>query len=199
MRVFGDARSGNCYKVILTCRLLGLTPHWETLDLLAGETRQADFLALNPAGKVPLLQLDDGRVLTESNAIIQYLARDSELLPQDAWQQAQVLQWQFWEQYSHEPYIAVARFIRRYLGLPEERRAEYRALQPSGHQALALMNDHLESRSYFVGERFSLADISLYAYTHVADEGGFSLQDYPHVRSWLKRVAGRPGHVPMAA
>ncbi len=197
MRVYGDVYSGNCYKVLLTCRLLDLDCDWQVVDILRGETRQPDFLAKNPNGRVPLLELDDGRLLAESNAIVHYLAEGSALLPQDRWARAQLLQWQFFEQYSHEPSIAVARFIKLYLGLPEARRAEYEALLPKGHQALRVMDRHLTGRDWFVGERCSLADISLYAYTHRAAEGGFVLQDYPAVQAWLDRLAQQPGYLGM--
>ncbi len=197
MKVHGDVYSGNCYKVLLTCRQLGLDCEWQVVDILQGETRQPAFLAKNPSGRVPLLELDDGRCLAESNAILHYLAEGSPLLPQDRWQRAQLLQWQFFEQYSHEPYIAVARFIRLYQGLPEARRFEYEALLPRGHAALSSMETHLSGRDWFVGGHYSLADISLYAYTHRAAEGGFALDDYPGIRAWLARVAEQPEHITM--
>lgn len=197
MKVYGDSRSGNCYKVVLTCALLDIPYQWVPVDILAGETRSADFLRRNPAGKIPVLELDDGRVLSESNAIINYLARGSDLLPVEPFDLARVQQWQFFEQYSHEPYIAVARFIALYLGLPEERRAEYESRQPGGHKALALMERQLGGHPYLVGDRLTTADISLYAYTHVAHEGGFDLSGYPAVQAWLRRITERPGYVGM--
>lgn len=197
MKVYGDSRSGNCYKIALTCALLDIAYEWIPVDLLAGETRSRDFLRLNPAGRIPVLELDDGRVLSESNAIINYLASGSNLLPVEPFELARVQQWQFFEQYSHEPYIAVARFIALYLGLPEERRAEYESRQEGGHKALALMDRELEGRPYLVGDRLTTADISLYAYTHVAHEGGFDLSGYPAVQAWLRRIAQRPGYVGM--
>jgi len=197
MRVYGDIRSGNCYKVKLTMALLDIEHSWVHVDILAGETKTAEFLARSPAGMVPVLELPDGRTLSESNAIIDYLAEGSLLWPEDRFERAQVLQWQFFEQYSHEPYVAVARFISKYLGLPEDRRAEYEAKQAGGHRALALMEAHLTGRTFLVGERLTVADISLYAYTHVAHEGGFDLGHYPALRRWLHRISTLPNYVGM--
>lgn len=199
MKIYGDLMSGNCYKLKLVCDLLQLEHEWQHVDVLREETRAPAFLRLNPNAKVPLLELDDGRTLSESNAILNYLATDSALLPQDSFALAKVLQWQFFEQYSHEPYIAVARFIARYLGLPEERRAEYHAKQPGGHRALAVMELQLQQSDFLVGNQLSTADISLYAYTHIAPEGGFDLADYPAIRAWLARVEAVPGYEPMPA
>ncbi|GAA6132873.1 glutathione S-transferase family protein [Halopseudomonas sabulinigri] len=197
MKLYGDLMSGNCYKLKLLCDLLQLEHEWIHVDILREETRTPAFLRLNPNAKVPLLELDDGRTLSESNAILNYLASGSALLPQDRFSLAKVLQWQFFEQYSHEPYIAVARFIGRYLGLPEERRAEYHSKQPGGHRALRVMEQQLQDTDYLVDNRFSVADISLYAYTHVAPEGGFDLSDYPAIRAWLARIEAIPGYQPM--
>lgn len=199
MQIFGDTQSGNCYKIKLICHLLQIPHEWVHVDILAGDTRQADFLAKNPLGKIPLLQLDDGRYLSESNAIINYLATGSELLPTDSFEFAKLLQWQFFEQYSHEPYIAVARFIAKYLGLPEARLAEYQAKQAGGHRALAVMSQQLAQTPYLVGQTFTTADISLYAYTHVAHEGGFDLSAYPALQAWLDRVAAHPRYVAMSS
>jgi len=173
-------------------------PHeWVHVDILRGETRTASFLARNPNGRIPLLELPDGRHLAESNAILNFLADATPLLPADRWARAQILQWQFFEQYSHEPYIATARYIAKYLGLPDERRDEYEAKQSGGHAALTVMEQHLAQHEFFVGNAFTIADISLYGYTHVAAEGGFSLASYPAVRAWLDRVAALPGHMTM--
>jgi len=144
-----------------------------------------------------LLELPDGRRLAESNAILNFLANGTALLPDDPWMRAQILQWQFFEQYSHEPYIATARYIALYLGLPEARRAEYEGKQKGGHAALIVMESHLANADYFVGDRFTIADIALYAYTHVADEGGFSLDAYPAINRWLARIAAHPKHLTM--
>ncbi len=197
MRVYGDMRSGNCYKIKLLAALVGIKHEWVHVDVMAGETRTAEFLAKNPNGKVPVLELDDGRMLWESNAIIDYLATDTVFLPKDSFLQAQVLQWQFFEQYSHEPYIAVARFIAKYLGLPDERRDEYHAKQPGGHKALAVMESRLSAHPYLVGSHLSVADISLYGYTHVAHEGGFDLSGYPGIQAWLQRIRAEPRYVGM--
>lgn len=196
MKIYGDSQSGNCYKVKLVCHLLGLEYDWVEVDILAGETRSAEFLARNPNGKIPLLDLDDG-FLSESNAIINYLAAGSELYPDDPLVQARIQQWQFFEQYSHEPYIAVARFINKYLGLPEERVEEYAAKQEGGHKALKVMELQLRESPFLVGEDISTADISLFAYTHVAHEGGFDLADYPAVKRWLGDVSAADGFVAM--
>lgn len=197
MKVYGDIQSGNCYKIKLLAALLTIEHEWVHVDILAGQTTTSDFLAKNPNGKIPLLELNDGRLLWESNAILDYLATGTALLPDDSFLRAQVLQWQFFEQYSHEPYIAVARFIARYLGMPENRKAEYHAKQAGGHKALAVMESRLSQAPYLVGSQLSVADISLYAYTHVAHEGGFDLAAYPGVLAWLDRIRSEPRHVGM--
>jgi glutathione S-transferase len=191
-------QSGNCYKVQLLINHLDLEYEWQEIDILAGETQSEDFLTKNPNGKIPLLELPSGEYLSESNAILNYLAHGTPLLPDIPWERAQVLSWQFFEQYSHEPYIAVARFIAKYLGLPDTRREEYEAKQEGGRKALSVMEQALSTRPYLVGWTFTIADISLYAYTHVAHEGGFELSDYPAVQAWLKRVAAEPKHIPMS-
>lgn len=198
MKVYGDIESGNCYKIKLLCSLLAIEHEWVPVDILAGETGTADFLRKNPNGKIPVVELDDGRYLWESNAVINYLASGSDLLPTDAFELAKVQQWQFFEQYSHEPYVAVARFIAKYLGLPEERRAEYESRQAGGHRALAVMETQLWHTDYLVGDRLTTADISLYAYTHVAHEGGFDLSRYPSIEAWLDRITRLPGYAGMA-
>ncbi len=197
MRVYGDVRSGNCYKIKLLATLLDIKHEWVSVDVMAGETKTKDFLARNPNGKVPVLELDDGRMLWESNAIIDYLATDTIFLPQDSFQHAQVLQWQFFEQYSHEPYIAVARFIAKYLGLPDDRKDEYHAKQSGGHKALAVMESRLLVHPYLVGSHLTVADISLYGYTHVAHEGGFELAAYPGIQAWIQRIRSEPRYVGM--
>jgi len=196
-KVYGDYQSGNCYKIKLMLHLLDLPYTWQAVDILKGETETPEFLAMNPNGKVPVLQLEDGTCLWESNAILNFLAEGSQFLPSEPRLRTQVLQWQFFEQYSHEPYIAVARFIQFYLGLPDERLDEYRKLHKGGHKALKVMERQLEVTPYLVGEQYSIADVALYAYTHVAHEGGFDLAAYPQVRAWLARVAEHPRHVAM--
>lgn len=192
MKIYGDTKSGNCYKVQLVCSLLNIDHEWIDVDILAGDTKSDEFLKKNPNGKIPLLELDEGEPLAESNAIINYLAGGSALYPEGSLAQARVLQWQFFEQYSHEPFIAVARFINKYLGLPEEKADEYASKQAGGHKALQVMEQQLRKTPYIAGENFTTADISLYAYTHVAHEGGFELESYPAVLAWLDRVASLP-------
>jgi len=197
MKIYGDTQSGNCYKLKLLCSLLSIHHQWVAVDILKGETQTAEFLQLNPDGKIPLLVMDDGECLAESNAILFYLARKSYLLPENHLQQARVLQWQFFEQYSHEPYIAVARFIARYLGLPEDRRGEYMSKRAGGYRALDVMEQKLQSAQFLVGNQCTIADISLYAYTHVADEGGFDLSRYPAISDWLGRIQSLGGYIGM--
>lgn len=197
MRVYGDSRSGNCYKLQLLLHHLGRTVEWVEVDVLSGYTRSDEFLALNPTGQVPLLALDDGRTLSQSNAILHYLAAGTPWVPADPWEHAKMLEWQNFEQYSHEPNIAVARFIQTFLKMPAARRAEHAALQDAGHRALAVMQKHLHGTPYFGGQQMTLADISLYAYTHVADEGGFDLGAYPAIQRWLADMSAHPRHLPM--
>ncbi|MFP3516603.1 glutathione S-transferase family protein [Pseudomonas sp. SIMBA_077] len=197
LKVYGDYNSGNCYKVKLMLHLLGVKYVWQPVNILNGETETPDFLAKNPNGKVPVLELEDGSYLWESNAILNFLADGSTFLPTEPRLRTQVLQWQFFEQYSHEPYIAVARFIQFYLGLPEERLAEYQKLQKRGYKALDVMEQQLTRTSYLVGDHFSIADVTLYAYTHVAHQGGFNLDRYPGIQAWMQRVANQPGYVGM--
>jgi glutathione S-transferase len=197
VKIYGDIQSGNCYKIKLLCSLLDIKHEWVHVDILAGETASTEFLAKNPNGKIPLLELDDGRCLSESNAILNFLASGSDFLPKDTFTLAKVQQWQFFEQYSHEPFIAVARFIAKYLGLPEDRRVEYESKQAGGRKALSVMEQHLSKSPYLTGEQLSTADISLYGYTHVAHEGGFDLNEYPDVQLWIKRIAAHPNYVGM--
>lgn len=199
MIVYGDHKSGNCYKVALTAALLDMDYEWRAVDVLKKQTHTPEFLALNPNGKIPLLLTDDGRSLAESNAIIFYLAQGSRLIPADAFSLSRMLSWQFFEQYSHEPFIAVARFIEKYLGRPAEREAEYHALKSGGYHALAVMERQLAQTPYLCGDIFTLADISLFAYTHVADEGGFDLAAYPAIRAWINQVRAQPGFAAMQA
>ncbi len=197
LTVYGMADSGNCYKVKLALEQLALAYRWVEVDSTKNATRTREFLAMNPNGKVPTLQLEDGSYLPESNAILFYLAEGTPLLPADKLGRARALQWMFFEQYSHEPYIAVARYILRYLPADSARRAELPRLQERGHQALAVMEQHLAKERFFVGGSYSVADISLYAYTHAAADGGFDLKRYPAVSAWLARVRAQPKHVPL--
>ena len=195
--VYGMSDSGNCYKVRLALEQLSLPYRWIEVNTMRGETRTPDYLAKNPNGQVPALVLEDGSVLPESNAILSYLADGSALLPQDRAGRARVLQWMFFEQYSHEPCIAVARAILRYLPPDSPRRAELPRLQERGYRALGDMEQHLEREPFFAAGRYTVADIALYAYTHCAAEGGFDLSRLGAVRAWLERVRQQPRHVPL--
>ena len=197
IKIYGDIHSGNCYKIKLLCSLLSIPHRWIAVDILNGETQTSEFLKMNPDGKIPLLVMEGGECLAESNAILFYLAQNSHLLPEDNLQLARVLQWQFFEQYSHEPYIAVARFIARYLGLPEDRKEEYENKRAGGYRALDVMELRLQKGQFLVGNHCTIADISLYAYTHVADEGGFDLSRYPTILDWLKRIQSLEGYIGM--
>lgn len=199
MRIYGDTRSGNCYKLQLLLSLLGKTCEWVNVDIMKGETRSPSFLEKTPNGKIPLLELDDGRVLSESNAIMHYIASNTPFIPSSPYQFAQLLQWQFFEQYSHEPYIAVARYINVYLGLPDDKKAEYASKQAGGYRALAVMEHQLTLTPFLLGDVISLADISLFAYTHVAHEGGFDLAPYPAIRNWIGLIKEQNGFIPMQA
>jgi glutathione S-transferase len=189
--------SGNGYKVRLLLAQLGKPYRHVEVDIMKGESRTRDFLAMNPNGRIPTLQLDDGTCLPESNAILWYLAEGSAFLPDGRLGRSQVLQWMFFEQYSHEPYVATPRFIIRHLPEESPRRAELPRRLEQGRAALTVMETHLDGRRYFVEERYSIADIALYAYTHVADQAGLDLAPYPNVTAWLHRVAGEPRHVPI--
>jgi glutathione S-transferase len=184
--IYGDSISGNCLKVKWTADVLGLAYRWIEVEILTGATRTEAFLAMNPAGQVPVVLLDDGRPLAQSNAIILHLAEGSDLIPRDAYARARMLEWLFWEQYSHEPYVAVARFQVRYLGKsPSE--VEPR-IRERGEAALQRLEDGLAGGPFLVGDRLSLADIALVAYTRMAGEGGFDLAPLPGVRAWIDRV-----------
>jgi glutathione S-transferase len=200
MLLYDSPVSGNCYKVRLLLSHLELPFERRTVDVVDRSNRDELLGDLNPAQRVPTLVLDDGRPLAESGAILWFFGEGTRFVPDDAYDRAQVLQWMFFEQYEHEPAIAVARFWLAYSGQPEEAYAKrLPARHGAGHRALAAMERHLEERDYFVGDGLSLADIALYAYTHVADEGGFDLSGYPRVRAWIERVAAEPGHIAMAA
>ncbi|MDX1432183.1 MAG: glutathione S-transferase family protein [Gammaproteobacteria bacterium] len=197
LRLYDYLASGNGYKVRLVLAHLGLAYERIELDIDEGETRTAEFLARFPNGKVPALELEDGGVLWESNAIAFYLAEGTPLLPGERLDRARVLQWMFFEQYSHEPYIAVARYIVQHLELDEERRALLESKRAPGYRALGVMEGRLAAHDFLVRDRYSIADIALYAYTHVADEGGFDLAGFPAIRAWLARVREQPGHIPI--
>ena len=196
-RVYGTSASGNCHKVRMALEALALPYAWTEIDPARGETRTPEFLAMNPNGKVPVLEIEPGTYLPESNAILWYLADRTPLLPSGALPRAQVLQWLFFEQYSHEPYIAVARFLRKFHPDPESQRALAESKMQGGYRALEVMEGRLAQEPYFVGARYSIADIALYAYTHVADDGGFDLGSFPAVRAWLDRVRAQPRYAVM--
>jgi glutathione S-transferase len=193
--------SGNCYKVRLVAAHLGLPLERQTLDVVDRSDRPGIIGHLNPALGVPTLVLDDGRPLAESGAILWYLAAGTRFVPEDAYDQARALQWMFFEQYDHEPNIAVARFLLKYVPNPEQHADKMPRLRDGGYEALAVMETHLaeEGREYFAGGRLSIADIALFGYTHVADEGGFDLDRFPAVQAWIARVAAEPGHIPITA
>jgi glutathione S-transferase len=198
MIVYGDMQSGNCLKVKLLLSLLNIEHQWMHINILEKETHTDEFLALNPNGKIPTVVLDDQRVLCESNAILGYFAEGTDFLPTDTYQKAKVYEWLFFEQYSHEPYIAVARFIQKYQGMPSERLDEYHSLQAGGHKALRIMEQQLSKSTFLVGGTLTIADIALYAYTHVAGEGGFNLENYPNITRWIQSIASLEGYVGMS-
>jgi glutathione S-transferase len=189
--------SGNGFKIRLLLAQLAKPYAWEELDILANGTRTPEFLAKNPNGRIPTLQLDDGTCLAESNAILWYLAEGSPFIPDDRLKRAQALQWMFFEQYSHEPYVATPRFIVKHLPADSPRRSELPERMARGYAALGVMETHLSQHRFFVDDRYSIADIALYAYTHVAHEVNFDLSPYPSVLAWMARVAEQPRYVPL--
>ncbi|MGH3066128.1 MAG: glutathione S-transferase family protein [Gaiellaceae bacterium] len=199
MLLYNSQVSGNCYKVRLLLAHLGL--EYETIEMSVVDraNRQEALGKLNPALRVPTLVLDDGRPLAESNAILWYFGDGTQYVSDDPYERAQTLQWMFFEQYSHEPYIAVVRFWLAYSGTPERFADRIPAKTKGGYAALDAMEGHLASHEFFVGGRYSIADISLYAYTHVAHEGDFDLEPYPAIRAWVDRVSSQPGHVTIDA
>lgn len=196
--VYGDMLSGNCYKVALLLTQLGIEYEWREVLVTKGETSTDDFIAMNPAGQIPVVQLDDGTVLTQSNAIMHYFAAGTPLLPDDRLLAARVLEWQFFEQYSHEPYIAVRRFINKFLNMPADRRAEFEQKEAGSYRALDVMEKRLADNEFLVADKYTIADISLYVYTHVADEALLDLSEYHGIQRWLQTVAAQPGHITMA-
>ncbi len=196
LRLYDHLESGNGYKVRLLLTQLGIPFERIELDIQRGESRTPDFLRKNPSGRIPLLELEDGTFLSESNAIQFFLADGTDFLPRDRLSRARVLQWMFFEQYSHEPYIAVPRFW-IHCGLGEQKRALIDEKREQGYAALRVMEQALDGRRFLVADRYSIADIALFAYTHVAHEGGFDLSAFEAVGAWLKRVAAQPGHIPI--
>ena len=197
LRLYDFLGSGNGYKVRLLLRQLGIPYEYVEKDITKGETRTPDFLKINSNGRIPVLRLENGEHLAESGAILWYLAEGTRFLPDDRLERTRTLQWMFFEQYSHEPHIAVARFLLHYAKPDEPRHALLPERQRQGYAALDVMERHLKDRDFFVADRYTISDIALYAYTHVADEGGFDLGRYPAVRGWLDRVREQPGYVPI--
>ena len=199
MILYNSAISGNCYKVRLLAAHLGIPLELREVEVVDRSNPRAELVGLNPAMRVPTLVLDDGRPLPESNAIIWYLGEGSRFVPENRFERAKALQWMFFEQYDHEPAIAVARFLKTYSGKPETYETQREYLTKRGAKALAALELGLDGRDWLVGDSMTVADIALYAYTHVANEGGFSLDGYPAIRAWLSRVAAQPGHVLITA
>jgi glutathione S-transferase len=198
IRLHDYLMSGNGYKVRLLLTQLAIPFKRIELNITKGETRTSEFLRKFPNGRIPAVELDDGKLLFESNAIISYFAEDTPFMAADRFQRAQILQWLFFEQYSHEPYIASVRYLVMHPDVADPRRAIVDTMmRPRGYDALAVMEGQLKSREWFVGERYSIADIALYAYTHVAGEGGFDLAAYPAIRAWLERVKSQPRYIPI--
>jgi len=199
MLLYDSAISGNCYKVRLLLAQLGIAYERREVDVVDRSNRPELLGGLNPSLRVPTIVLDDGRAIGESGAILWYFGEGTQFVPGDRWERAQMLQWMFFEQYDHEPAIAVVRFWLHYGGVPEGRERQLEEKTAAGYRALGAMERHLEGHDWFAGGAYSLADIALYAYTHVADEGRFELDRFPAVQAWLGRVADVPGHVPIDA
>ena len=197
MKLYGDSESGNCYKIKLLLAHLGRPYQWVDIDILAGESRSEDFLAKNPNGKIPVLELADGSHLAESNAILYYLSEGTAYLPEQPLNRARALQWLFFEQYSHEPFIATSRFWIHYLDARDEYAEKLAERREPGYRALRVMEQTLENHPFLVADRFTIADIALFAYTHVAPEGDFELEGFPAIRAWIERISALPGHLPM--
>jgi glutathione S-transferase len=195
LKLYEYASSGNCYKIRLLLNQLGIAYERVPTDILAGASRTPEFIAMNPVGKTPVLEIQPGQYLAESNAIIYYLADGTEFLPSDLWERAQVMQWLFFEQYSHEPNIATVRFWMSIAKIAEQKRAAIAQKQELGYLALQVMDNHLVTHDYFVGNRYSIADISLYAYTHVAAEGDFDLSKFPAILAWFDRIVRQPNYL----
>ncbi len=199
VRLYDFRSSGNGYKVRLLLTQLGIAFERIEVDILKGETRTPEFVAKNPNGRIPVLELSPRELLAESNAILFYLSEGTPFLPKARWQRAKVLEWMFFEQYSHEPNIATSRFWMMHFPITEERRSALEQKKKLGYAALDVMEQHLTTREFFVADTYSIADIALYAYTHVAHEGGFDLAPFSDVRAWLDRVRAQPGHIPITA
>jgi glutathione S-transferase len=197
MRLYAMSGSGNCWKAATLMQQLGIGFEWIEVDILRGASRTPEFLARNPNGKVPLLELAPGRYLAESNAMLCYLADGTPLFPDERYARAKVLEWLFFEQYSHEPYIATVRFWVKFLGKGQEWREKIAGAMEKGAAALAVMEHRLRDHAFLAGDAYTIADIALFAYTHVADEGGYDLVRFPAVQAWIERVSAQPRLVPM--
>lgn len=197
LRLYDFLPSGNGYKIRLLLTQLGTPFERINLDITKGETRTPEFLSKNSNGKIPLLEIEPGRYLAESNAILIYLSEGTEYLPYDRFLRAQVMQWLFFEQFSHEPYIATPRFWISILNRGSEYEAEIEKKREQGYAALRLMENHLSEHNYFVAGRYSIADICLFAYTHVADEGGYDLTQFPAIQTWIERIMSQSGYIPI--
>jgi glutathione S-transferase len=195
LRLYDFLPSGNGYKIRLLLSQIGMPFERVEVNILKDETRTPEFLSKNPNGKIPVLEVKPGKYLAESNAILVYLSEGTEFLPYDRFLRAQVMQWLFFEQYSHEPFIAPLRFWISILGKAEEYKEAIEQKRESGYAALKLMENHLQSHSFFVGERYTIADIALFAYTHVADEGGYDLKQFPAIQAWIDRVKTQPRYI----
>jgi glutathione S-transferase len=198
LRLYDSSISGNGYKARLLLSMLNRPFERIEVDILQGESRTPEFLAVNPNGRIPVLELDDGRILAESNAILYFLAEKTPFLPDDFFARAMALQWMFFEQYSHEPYIAVARFWRAHLDMTPAREAALDEKMTQGYAALDIMETHLEAHDWFGNDAITIADIALYAYTHVADEGGYDLSPYGAIRTWFERIEASPDYIPIS-
>ncbi|NET24790.1 glutathione S-transferase family protein [Okeania sp. SIO1I7] len=192
LKLYEFSTSGNCYKIRLLLTQLEIPFERIEIDITKGESRTPEFLQKNPNGKIPTLEIEPGKYLSESNAILFYLSEGTKFLPTDKWEKAQVMQWLFFEQYSHEPYIATSRYWISILGKAEEYQTEIKQKQPGGYAALNVMEKHLENHQFFVGNNYTIADICLFAYTHVANEGGFDLSQFTEIQNWIERVKNQP-------
>ena len=199
LKLYEYPSSGNCYKIRLLLTQLGIPFERIPVDILKKESRTPEFLSKNPNGRVPLLELEPGKYLPESNAVLYYFSQETPFFPTDKFEQAQVMQWMFFEQYSHEPYIATSRYWISILGKPEEYKQMLEQKQPLGYAALGVMENQLKDHSFFVGDRYTIADICLFAYTHVADEGGFDLTRFPAVCTWINRVKEQYNYISITA
>ncbi|MBW4562175.1 MAG: glutathione S-transferase family protein [Mojavia pulchra JT2-VF2] len=195
LRLYDFLPSGNGYKIRLLLTQIGMPFERIEVNITKGETRTPEFLSKNPNGKIPLLEIEPGKYLAESNAILVYLSEGTEFLPYDRFLRAQVLQWLFFEQYSHEPFIATSRFLISILGKSEENQEAIKQRREPGYAALKVMENQLTFHTFFVGERYTIADIALFAYTHVAHEGGFDMTQFPAIQAWIERVKSQPGYI----